>query len=183
MVTIKGGSKWRVLIDVTGKKRPSRDSLHYVAYFSKTHRFYVTLRFLGPKRDIIILFMTIFTNNTRLHIDVFRINQNRAGTMNKKIAGIPCTSVLWKCWAPFLSSAVAVRIWVEFEAHKSTYCIPPDHLSLDSAPNLGPLISRWEINKFKNCWYKTVRILEVLKLCFSNFWICQVPNEMWVVEY
>jgi hypothetical protein len=27
----------------------------------------------------------------------------------------------------------------------------PDHLLLDSAPNLGPLISRWEINKFKNC--------------------------------
>jgi hypothetical protein len=22
---------------------------------------------------------------------------------------------------------------------------------LDSAPNLGPLISRWEINKFENC--------------------------------
>jgi hypothetical protein len=31
---------------------------------------------------------------------------------------------------------------------------------LDSAPNLGPLISRWEINKFENCWYKSFRILE-----------------------
>ncbi len=38
--------------------------------------------------------------------------------------------------------------------------VPSDHLVLDSAPNLGPLISRWEINKFKNCWYKSVRILE-----------------------
>jgi hypothetical protein len=37
---------------------------------------------------------------------------------------------------------------------------------LDSAPNLGPLISRWEINKFENCWYKSVRILVVLKLLF-----------------
>jgi hypothetical protein len=27
----------------------------------------------------------------------------------------------------------------------------PDHLLLDSAPNLGPLISCHEINKFKNC--------------------------------
>ncbi len=27
----------------------------------------------------------------------------------------------------------------------------PDHLFLDSAPNLGPLISCWEINKFENC--------------------------------
>ncbi len=29
--------------------------------------------------------------------------------------------------------------------------LPRDHLLLDSAPNLGPLISRWEINKFENC--------------------------------
>ncbi len=38
-----------------------------------------------------------------------------------------------------------------------------------AAPNLGPLISRWEINKFENCWYKSVRILEVLKLLFQQF--------------
>jgi hypothetical protein len=29
--------------------------------------------------------------------------------------------------------------------------IPSDHLLLDSAPNLEPLISSWEINKFENC--------------------------------
>ncbi len=45
----------------------------------------------------------------------------------------------------------------------------PDHLFLDSAPNLGPLISRWEINKFENCWYISVRILEVLKIWFQQF--------------
>jgi hypothetical protein len=28
--------------------------------------------------------------------------------------------------------------------------VPPDYLFLDSAPNLGPLISRWESDKFKN---------------------------------
>jgi hypothetical protein len=38
----------------------------------------------------------------------------------------------------------------------SNYCtlirtLPPDHLLLDSAPNLGPLISRWEMYKFENC--------------------------------
>ncbi len=27
---------------------------------------------------------------------------------------------------------------------------PHDHLLLDSAPNTGPLISRWELDKFKN---------------------------------
>jgi hypothetical protein len=47
--------------------------------------------------------------------------------------------------------------------------VPPDHLLLDSAPNLGPLISRWEINQFENCWYKSVTILEVLKLLFQQF--------------
>jgi hypothetical protein len=26
-----------------------------------------------------------------------------------------------------------------------------DHLLLDSAPNIGPLISCWELDKFKNC--------------------------------
>jgi hypothetical protein len=40
---------------------------------------------------------------------------------------------------------------------------------LNSAPNLGPLISRCDINKFENCWYKSVRIFEVLKLLFQQF--------------
>ncbi len=47
--------------------------------------------------------------------------------------------------------------------------LPPDHLLSDSAPNLGPLICRWEINKFENCWYKSVKMLEVLKLLFQQF--------------
>jgi hypothetical protein len=38
---------------------------------------------------------------------------------------------------------------------------------MDSAPISGPLIFRWEINKFEICWYKSVRILEILKLFFS----------------
>ncbi len=29
--------------------------------------------------------------------------------------------------------------------------ITPDHLLWDIAPNLGPLISRWEITSFENC--------------------------------
>ncbi len=33
----------------------------------------------------------------------------------------------------------------------SPRAIPCDHLLLDSAPNFGPLISRWGINKFKYC--------------------------------
>jgi hypothetical protein len=48
-------------------------------------------------------------------------------------------------------------------------CHATDHLLLDGALNLGPLISRWEINNFENCCNKSVRILEVLKLLFQQF--------------
>jgi hypothetical protein len=73
--------------------------------------------------------------------------------------------------------------------HRKTYCIwcmkrraTPSHVLVDSGPNLGSFTSRWEINKFENCWYKGVRILEVKKLLFQHFF-CQVPNEIWVVQY
>jgi hypothetical protein len=29
--------------------------------------------------------------------------------------------------------------------------LPLDHILLDRSPNIGPLISRWELDKFKNC--------------------------------
>jgi hypothetical protein len=29
--------------------------------------------------------------------------------------------------------------------------VPPDHLLLDSVPDIGPIISRWELEKFKDC--------------------------------
>ncbi len=52
----------------------------------------------------------------------------------------------------------------------------PHHLLLDSAPNLGPLRSRWEINKFENCWHRSVRILEILKLFSSIFEFVKFPT-------
>ncbi len=71
-------------------------------------------------------------------------------------ATIPCLftwiNARWHCWPS-----------------RAVFRIPPDYLSLNSALNRGPLISRWEMNKFENCWYKSVRILEVLKLLFQQF--------------
>jgi hypothetical protein len=32
-----------------------------------------------------------------------------------------------------------------------TFIVPHDYLLLDSVPNIGPLISSWELEKFKNC--------------------------------
>ncbi len=54
--------------------------------------------------------------------------------------------------------------------------VPPDHLLLNRTPNIGPLISRWELDKFKNCWNKSFRTSKVLTLLhqqFSNLLISQ----------
>ncbi len=63
----------------------------------------------------------------------------------------------------FLPSDLFTKLYIQA---RFTY-IPPDHLLLDSTSNLGPLISRWEINKFGNFGYKSVGISEVLKLLFQ----------------
>ncbi len=42
------------------------------------------------------------------------------------------------------------RVFSE-ESSPSEPTIPPNYLLLDSAPNVGPLISHWEINKFEDC--------------------------------
>ncbi len=47
--------------------------------------------------------------------------------------------------------------------------LPPDHLLLDSAPNIGPLISLWELDKFKNCWNKSFRASKILTLLYQQF--------------
>jgi hypothetical protein len=61
---------------------------------------------------------------------------------------------------------IVIIIPQQFLSHEQE---PPDRPILDSASNLGQLIFRWEINKFKNCWYNSVRILEFLKLLFQQF--------------
>jgi hypothetical protein len=61
--------------------------------------------------------------------------------MDMEMIDFPCTfHVSWE---------------LHFENHLPcqlrTLFLPPNHLLLDSAPNPGPLISRWEINKFESC--------------------------------
>ncbi len=54
--------------------------------------------------------------------------------------------------------------------------LPLDHLSLDRSLIIGPLISRWELEKFKNCWnerFSTSKILKLLHQQFSNLLISQ----------
>jgi hypothetical protein len=35
--------------------------------------------------------------------------------------------------------------------NKCQSTIHPNNLLLDRSPNIGPLIARWELDKFKNC--------------------------------
>ncbi len=65
----------------------------------------------------------------------------------------------------FVSSSVAKII----NLIKSTLLVPPGHLLLDSVPKIGPLISRWELDKFKNCWNKSFRTSKILTLLYQQF--------------
>jgi hypothetical protein len=54
--------------------------------------------------------------------------------------------------------------------------LPLDHLLLDRSPNIGPQISLWELDKFKNCRnksFRTSKILALLYLQFSNLLVSQ----------
>jgi hypothetical protein len=44
-----------------------------------------------------------------------------------------------------------------------------DHLLLDRSPNIGPLISHWELDKFENCWNKSIRTCKILTLLYQQF--------------
>ncbi len=54
--------------------------------------------------------------------------------------------------------------------------VPQFQLLFDRYPNIGPLISRWELDKLKNCWnksFRTSKILIILYQQFSNLFISQ----------
>jgi hypothetical protein len=44
--------------------------------------------------------------------------------------------------------------------------LPPDHLLLDSAPNIGSLISRWELDKFSET--KALEPFKILTLLYQQ---------------
>jgi hypothetical protein len=47
--------------------------------------------------------------------------------------------------------------------------IPPDHLLWNRSPNIGPLVSRWELDIFKNYWNKSSRTSKILTLLYQQF--------------
>ncbi len=119
-----------------------------------------------------------------LHHSLSRLlmNSNRGLGQNMSLKrsplyglGIQRPEVKSKLWRIFCQRISVLRLAKErfflflSQLGTSMYWVPPVHLLLDGAPNLGPLICRWDIHKFENCWYKSVRILEVLKLLFQQF--------------
>ncbi len=104
------------------------------------------------------------THAEHVRIHVFTRRRGGTWTMDTKIDQRIFASVNRPCLA--LSDDTGVILFV---INGGSARLPPDHLLLDRSPNLGPHISRWEINKFENCWYTSVRILEVLKLLFQQF--------------
>ncbi len=45
----------------------------------------------------------------------------------------------------------------------------PPITTLDSAPNIGPLISRWELDKFKHCCNKNFRTSKIRTILYQQF--------------
>ncbi len=59
--------------------------------------------------------------------------------------------LIQKCRITQIQSLFFFSVLVLLQRGPCTIVVCTVHLLLDSAPNLGPLISRWEINKFENC--------------------------------
>jgi hypothetical protein len=68
-----------------------------------------------------------------------------------------------------LSKAMTRHSWVPSSVLEAGAIIPHDHLLLDSVPNIGPLISRWEFGKLKNCWNNSFRAFKILTLLYQQF--------------
>jgi hypothetical protein len=70
------------------------------------------------------------------------------------------------------TSTVKTFPWANTSKWKSlslALWVPHDHLLLDSASDIGPPISRWELDKFKNCWNKSFRSSKILTLLYQQF--------------
>ncbi len=85
--------------------------------------------------------------------------------------------VFGQFWTSFVFSAVelieglqiAVLLWDSWSRQFFLiHWLQIPHL-LDSLPNIGPLISRWELGKSKNCWNKSFRTSKILTLLYQQF--------------
>jgi hypothetical protein len=64
--------------------------------------------------------------------------------------------------------------WQRVSKFLNTLCVlllytPPNHLLLYRSPNIGPLVSRWELDKFIIWWNKMFRTSKILTLLYQQF--------------
>ncbi len=68
-------------------------------------------------------------------------------------------------------------LWVSFYCNSFILRInTPNHLLLDRSPNIGPLISCWELGKFKYFWNKSFRTSKILTLLSAIFELVNFPT-------
>ncbi len=70
---------------------------------------------------------------------------------------------------PLISSMFIFPTYFSLRRQKSFIHPPPDHLLLDRSPNIGPLISRWELDKCKNCWNRSFSTSNILTLLYQQY--------------
>jgi hypothetical protein len=73
------------------------------------------------------------------------------------------------CLARLLSKFSFVPDEERFQVSLISKVLPSDHLLLDTSHNIGPLVSRWELDKFENCWNKSFRTTKILTLLYQQF--------------
>ncbi len=74
-------------------------------------------------------------------------------------------SSLYQLNRKFLITMAIFELRTDIDGNdRKSSLIPRDHLSLDRSPNIGPLISLWELDKFKNCSNKSFRTSKILTL-------------------
>ncbi len=77
--------------------------------------------------------------------------------------------ISYSCFFFTLMICIALHLLISWKARITILPPPPHHLLLDSAPNLGPLKSHLELDKFKIFWNKSFRTSKILTLLYQQF--------------
>ncbi len=103
----------------------------------------------------------------------------RLSTASYALGSIYVRRQFWYSTFLFLDSSPYIldySVYISLENWPIKHQLPSDLILLNRSPNIGPLMSRWELEKFKNCWnnsFRTSRILTLLYQKFSNLLISQ----------
>ncbi len=95
-------------------------------------------------------------------------NNRRSGGIKSAISTEP-TFNLFNFFNDHRRSSHCQERWTFANSGPLANMVLPGHLLLDRSPNIGSLISCWELDKFKNCWNKTFRTSKIPTLLYQQF--------------